>query len=167
MHGGPQMLQLSLDGKRLYVTTSLFSSWDQQFYPNLVKWVGTMGALSLWHNDCSFMWRLKLHFSFPEWCSQDFVYCMRLWRGLLKIVYINFYLYIFSSQMSPAESSPTCTYTIVHNWGKNERAILALSTHICMLACLVCGPLYLINQNLNFAEILNVHSMHFSSIQSC
>lgn len=37
VHGGPQMLQLSLDGKRLYVTTSLFSSWDQQFYPNLVK----------------------------------------------------------------------------------------------------------------------------------
>jgi hypothetical protein len=26
------MLQLSLDGKRLYVTTSLFSPWDLQFY---------------------------------------------------------------------------------------------------------------------------------------
>ncbi|MDI3339312.1 MAG: selenium-binding family protein [Sphaerobacter sp.] len=33
--GGPQMLQLSLDGKRLYVTTSLFSSWDDMFYPDL------------------------------------------------------------------------------------------------------------------------------------
>ncbi len=33
--GGPQMLQLSLDGKRLYVTSSLFSSWDNQFYPNM------------------------------------------------------------------------------------------------------------------------------------
>jgi selenium-binding protein 1 len=32
---GPQMLQLSLDGKRLYVTDSLFSSWDNQFYPDL------------------------------------------------------------------------------------------------------------------------------------
>ncbi len=31
--GGPQMLQLSLDGKRLFVTNSLFSSWDNQFYP--------------------------------------------------------------------------------------------------------------------------------------
>lgn len=31
--GGPQMLQLSLDGKRLYCTTSLLSSWDNQFYP--------------------------------------------------------------------------------------------------------------------------------------
>ena len=33
--GGPQMLQLSLDGKRLYVTNSLFSSWDNQFYPQI------------------------------------------------------------------------------------------------------------------------------------
>jgi selenium-binding protein 1 len=33
--GGPQMLQLSLDGKRLYVTSSLFSSWDNQFYPKM------------------------------------------------------------------------------------------------------------------------------------
>ena len=35
--GGPQMLQLSLDGKRLYVTNSLFSSWDNQFYPQIGK----------------------------------------------------------------------------------------------------------------------------------
>jgi len=35
--GGPQMIQLSLDGKRLYVTDSLFSSWDRQFYPKLVQ----------------------------------------------------------------------------------------------------------------------------------
>ena len=33
--GGPQMLQLSLDGKRLYVTNSLYSSWDNQFYPQI------------------------------------------------------------------------------------------------------------------------------------
>ncbi|ELT95435.1 hypothetical protein CAPTEDRAFT_21645 [Capitella teleta] len=37
VEGGPQMLQLSLDGKRLYVTTSLFSVWDKQFYPELAK----------------------------------------------------------------------------------------------------------------------------------
>ena len=36
LKGGPQMLQLSLDGKRLYVTSSLFSPWDKQFYPDLV-----------------------------------------------------------------------------------------------------------------------------------
>jgi len=35
LEGGPQMLQLSLDGKRLYVTNSLFSVWDKQFYPTL------------------------------------------------------------------------------------------------------------------------------------
>jgi selenium-binding protein 1 len=34
--GGPQMLQLSLDGKRLFCTTSLFSPWDKQFYPDLL-----------------------------------------------------------------------------------------------------------------------------------
>lgn len=43
--GGPQMLQLSLDGKRLYVTTSLLSSWDNQFYPNLAKTGSMMLAL--------------------------------------------------------------------------------------------------------------------------
>ena len=31
------MIQLSLDGKRLYVTNSLFSAWDRQFYPDLVE----------------------------------------------------------------------------------------------------------------------------------
>ncbi len=31
----------SLDGKRLYVTNSLFSPWDKQFYPDLPKKVGT------------------------------------------------------------------------------------------------------------------------------
>ncbi|MEN6497977.1 MAG: selenium-binding family protein [Thermoguttaceae bacterium] len=35
--GGPQMLQLSLDGKRLYVSNSLYSSWDNQFYPDIAK----------------------------------------------------------------------------------------------------------------------------------
>jgi selenium-binding protein 1 len=35
--GGPQMLQLSLDGRRLYVTNSLFSGWDNQFYPEIGK----------------------------------------------------------------------------------------------------------------------------------
>lgn len=35
--GGPQMLQLSLDGNRLYVTNSLHSAWDNQFYPDMAK----------------------------------------------------------------------------------------------------------------------------------
>jgi selenium-binding protein 1 len=37
LRGGPQMVQLSLDGKRLYVTNSLYSSWDNQFYPDIAK----------------------------------------------------------------------------------------------------------------------------------
>ena len=37
--GGPQMLQLSLDGERLYVTNSLYSTWDNQFYPELRSWM--------------------------------------------------------------------------------------------------------------------------------
>lgn len=37
LEGGPQMLQLSLDGRRLYVTNSLYSSWDNQFYPKLAE----------------------------------------------------------------------------------------------------------------------------------
>jgi selenium-binding protein 1 len=35
--GGPQMLQLSLDGRRLYVTSSLYSVWDNQFYPRMAE----------------------------------------------------------------------------------------------------------------------------------
>ena len=37
LDGSPQMLQLSLDGKRLYVTTSIFKPWDRQFYPEHFK----------------------------------------------------------------------------------------------------------------------------------
>ena len=37
VEGAPQMLQLSLDGKRLYLTTSLYSKWDQQFYPKMIE----------------------------------------------------------------------------------------------------------------------------------
>ena len=37
--GGPQMIQLSLDGRRLYVTNSLYSTWDNQFYPDLGSWL--------------------------------------------------------------------------------------------------------------------------------
>lgn len=39
LDGGPQMLQLSMDGRRLYVTNSLFSTWDNQFYPGMQSWM--------------------------------------------------------------------------------------------------------------------------------
>ncbi|CAH1105924.1 unnamed protein product [Psylliodes chrysocephalus] len=35
--GGPQMIQLSQDGKRLYATSSVLSPWDKQFYPELAQ----------------------------------------------------------------------------------------------------------------------------------
>ncbi|MFI6448195.1 selenium-binding protein SBP56-related protein [Kitasatospora sp. NPDC050543] len=31
--GGPQMVELSRDGRRVYLTNSLYGSWDDQFYP--------------------------------------------------------------------------------------------------------------------------------------
>lgn len=31
--GGPQMIEISRDGQRVYATNSLFYSWDNQFYP--------------------------------------------------------------------------------------------------------------------------------------
>ena len=31
--GGPQMVEISRDGRRVYLTNSLYASWDQQFYP--------------------------------------------------------------------------------------------------------------------------------------
>jgi methanethiol oxidase len=37
--GGPQMLQLSMDGRRLYLTNSLYSTWDNQFYPGMNSWM--------------------------------------------------------------------------------------------------------------------------------
>ena len=52
LNGGPQMLQLSLDGKRLYVTNSLYSTWDNQFYPELRSWllkvdIGEDGSMAI------------------------------------------------------------------------------------------------------------------------
>ncbi|WFE97865.1 selenium-binding protein SBP56-related protein [Micromonospora sp. WMMD987] len=32
--GGPQMVEVSRDGRRVYVSNSLYGSWDDQFYPD-------------------------------------------------------------------------------------------------------------------------------------
>jgi selenium-binding protein 1 len=34
LNGGPQMVEVSRDGRRVYVTNSLYSPWDEQFYPD-------------------------------------------------------------------------------------------------------------------------------------
>ena len=36
--GGPQMVEVSRDGKRVYFTNSLYSSWDDQFYDDIKGW---------------------------------------------------------------------------------------------------------------------------------
>jgi methanethiol oxidase len=37
LNGGPQMVEVSRDGKRVYLTNSLYRSWDEQFYPEGVR----------------------------------------------------------------------------------------------------------------------------------
>jgi methanethiol oxidase len=37
LNGGPQMVEVSRDGRRVYVTNSLYSTWDEQFYPEGVR----------------------------------------------------------------------------------------------------------------------------------
>ena len=34
LNGGPQMVEISRDGRRVYFTNSLYRSWDEQFYPD-------------------------------------------------------------------------------------------------------------------------------------
>jgi selenium-binding protein 1 len=51
-NGGPQMVEVSRDGKRVYLTNSLYRPWDAQFYPDGIKgWMvqleaGADGSLS-------------------------------------------------------------------------------------------------------------------------
>ena len=37
LNGGPQMVEVSRDGKRIYFTNSLYTPWDEQFYPDGVR----------------------------------------------------------------------------------------------------------------------------------
>jgi len=37
LNGGPQMVELSRDGRRVYLTNALYSPWDGQFYPDGVE----------------------------------------------------------------------------------------------------------------------------------
>lgn len=45
LNGGPQMVEVSRDGKRIYLTNSLYSSWDDQFYhEGLDGWLAKIDA---------------------------------------------------------------------------------------------------------------------------
>jgi selenium-binding protein 1 len=45
LNGGPQMVEISRDGRRVYFTNSLYMSWDAQFYPDGIK--GWMAKLDV------------------------------------------------------------------------------------------------------------------------
>jgi methanethiol oxidase len=53
LNGGPQMVEVSRDGRRVYVTNSLYTPWDAQFYPDGIEgWmvkldVGENGGISM------------------------------------------------------------------------------------------------------------------------
>ena len=53
LNGGPQMVEISRDGRRVYLTNSLYASWDAQFYPEGINgWLvkldaGPNGGLSV------------------------------------------------------------------------------------------------------------------------
>jgi selenium-binding protein 1 len=43
--GGPQMVEVSRDGRRVYLTNSLYASWDAQFYPGGIDgWMVQLSA---------------------------------------------------------------------------------------------------------------------------
>jgi methanethiol oxidase len=45
LRGGPQMVEVSRDGKRVYFSSSLYASWDEQFYPGGVDgWLTKVDA---------------------------------------------------------------------------------------------------------------------------
>jgi selenium-binding protein 1 len=37
LNGGPQMVEVSRDGRRVYFTNSLYAAWDKQFYPEGIR----------------------------------------------------------------------------------------------------------------------------------
>lgn len=44
-NGGPQMVEISRDSRRVYVTNSLYSPWDAQFYPDGIRgWMVKLDA---------------------------------------------------------------------------------------------------------------------------
>ncbi len=56
LNGGPQMVEISRDGKRIYFTNALYTPWDEQFYPDGLRgWmvkvnVGADGKMDLDRN---------------------------------------------------------------------------------------------------------------------
>ena len=63
VNGGPQMVEVSRDGRRVYLTNSLYRSWDEQFYPDGIKgWLVKLDA----GDDGSMTVDPDLFVEFPE-----------------------------------------------------------------------------------------------------
>jgi len=60
--GGPQMVEISRDGKRVYWTNSLYSTWDDQFYPDGVPAAMVKADVG----DGTFALDPKFYVEFPE-----------------------------------------------------------------------------------------------------
>jgi len=46
LNGGPQMVEISRDGKRLYFTNGLYTPWDEQFYPDGIRgWMAKIDTM--------------------------------------------------------------------------------------------------------------------------
>ncbi|WP_157244902.1 selenium-binding protein SBP56-related protein [Nonomuraea typhae] len=56
LRGGPQMVEISRDGKRVYLTNSLYGSWDDQFYPEGVgSWLALVNTDSFTFDERVFV----------------------------------------------------------------------------------------------------------------
>ena len=62
LNGGPQMVEISRDGKRVYFTNSLYRTWDDQFYPDGLKsWMVKLDVA----NDGTMAFDPKFFIEFP------------------------------------------------------------------------------------------------------
>jgi selenium-binding protein 1 len=62
LNGGPQMVEISRDGKRVYFTNSLYRAWDDQFYPDGIKsWMVKLDV-----DDGSFAFDPNFFVEFPH-----------------------------------------------------------------------------------------------------
>ncbi|NUT44607.1 MAG: selenium-binding protein [Thermoactinospora sp.] len=56
LRGGPQMVEISRDGRRVYLTNSLYGSWDDQFYPEGVgSWLAKVDTESFTFDERFFV----------------------------------------------------------------------------------------------------------------
>jgi hypothetical protein len=80
-NGGPQMLRLTADGQRLFITNSLFSAWDDEFYPSGAGSIQELGGKMICVNtgvdkgvkqaDCTLDTNFLVDFNNITWQLRD------------------------------------------------------------------------------------------------